>query len=154
MAATITSIEDELATSETDRQIYIGNLSSYTTEQYVVDHLTEVGFAPLEVKFFEDRSNGKSKGFCRVTFSDNETKCKALKTLKFFLLDARIPEITDATEEARHSFESRVLSRSTSADICQEIDPLGIHFRPKKYFGQPPLVSMTWKLSPICILAP
>ena len=137
-AMTTASIEDDLATSETDRQIFIGNLSSYTTDQYVIDHLTEVGFPPLEVKFIEDRSNGKSKGYCRVTFSDIETKNDALKTLKLYLLDSRIPEVTEATEEARQSFDSRVPSRSTSADICQEIDPLGVHFRPKKYLRKPP----------------
>ena len=139
-AMTTSSIEDDLATSETDRQIFIGNLSSYTTDQYVIDHLTEVGFPPLEVKIIEDHSNGKSKGYCRVTFSDIETKCEALKTLKLYLIDSRIPEVTEVTEEAKQSFESRVHSRSTSADICQEIDPLGVHFRPKKYFRKPP----TW----------
>ncbi len=136
MAATTTSLASTTSSttsSESERQIYIGNLSSYTTDQYVVDHLTVVGLAPLEVKFIEDRSNGKSKGYCRVTFSDIETKQEALQTLKLYLLDSHIPEITEVSEEARQSFETQVLSRSSSADICQEIDPLGIHFRPKKY---------------------
>lgn len=56
--------------------IYVGNLSWWTTDQDVVDSIQELGIGDLfEVKFFENRANGQSKGFCVVTLgSENSVR--------------------------------------------------------------------------------
>ena len=53
-------------------QLYIGNLTWWTTDQDIQDLVTEVGVKSsefLEVKFFENRQNGQSKGFCCIFLS-------------------------------------------------------------------------------------
>lgn len=52
--------------------IYIGNLTWWTTDQNLEDLVTEVGGKPKQVRFFEDKVNGKSKGYALVEFATPE----------------------------------------------------------------------------------
>jgi len=49
-------------------QLYVGNLTWWTTDQDIQDVVSELGVHDfLEVKFYENRANGQSKGFCCVS---------------------------------------------------------------------------------------
>jgi len=49
-------------------QLYVGNLTWWTTDQDIQDAVNELGVHDfLEVKFYENRANGQSKGFCCIS---------------------------------------------------------------------------------------
>ena len=49
-------------------QLYVGNLTWWTTDQDIQDGVINLGVADfIEVKFYENRANGQSKGFCCVS---------------------------------------------------------------------------------------
>lgn len=55
-------------------QLYIGNLTWWTSDKDILDAIQAVGVNDYaEVKIFDNRSNGQSKGFCQVSFSSEKS---------------------------------------------------------------------------------
>lgn len=61
-------------------KLYIGNLSYSTTEQEIVDLLSQYGTAD-SVQLIKDRHTGQSKGFGFVEMNDNGEADAAIKAL-------------------------------------------------------------------------
>ena len=58
--------------------VYVGQLQWWTTDAELETACSEYGHVE-EVKVFEDKANGKSKGYAQVTFADGASAlaCKA-----------------------------------------------------------------------------
>jgi len=56
-------------------QLYVGNLTWWTTDQDIANSLRDIGVNDLqEVKFFENRANGQSKGFSVISLGSESSK--------------------------------------------------------------------------------
>ena len=55
-------------------QLYVGNLTWWTTDADIADAVLSLGVNDfLEVKFYENRANGQSKGFCCVSLGSDSS---------------------------------------------------------------------------------
>lgn len=61
-------------------KLYIGNLSYSTTEEEIVELLSEYGTAD-SVQLIKDRHTGQSKGFGFIEMNDNSEADTAIKAL-------------------------------------------------------------------------
>ena len=58
-------------------QLYIGNLTWWTTDQDIQDSVQNLAVSDfIEVKFYENRANGQSKGFCCVSLGSEASMRK------------------------------------------------------------------------------
>ena len=93
-------------------QLYIGNLTWWTTDQDIQDNVQSLGVADfLEVKFYENRANGQSKGFCCVSMGSESSMRKVMENLPKKELHGQKPVVTYATKQALHQFESQSKTR-------------------------------------------
>lgn len=54
--------------------IYVGNLTWWTSDTDVIEAIRTLGVTDVfEVKFFENRANGQSKGFCVVNLGSESS---------------------------------------------------------------------------------
>ena len=55
-------------------QLYVGNLTWWTTDADIADVVLSLGVNDfIEVKFYENRANGQSKGFCCVSLGSESS---------------------------------------------------------------------------------
>lgn len=95
-------------------QLYIGNLSWWTTDQDIADSVAEVGVNDFqEVKFFENRANGQSKGFCVVSLGSENSMRFVMERLPKKELHGQNPVVTLPTKQALNQFESQQKTRPT-----------------------------------------
>jgi len=93
-------------------QLYIGNLTWWTTDQDIQDNVQSLGVGDfLEVKFYENRANGQSKGFCCVSMGSESSMRKVMDNLPKKELHGQKPVVTYATKQALHQFESQSKTR-------------------------------------------
>ena len=63
-------------------QLYIGNMTWWTTDQDIHDAVLSIGIHDfVEVKFYENRANGQSKGFCCVSIGSDTSMKKIMEIL-------------------------------------------------------------------------
>lgn len=95
-------------------QLYVGNLSWWTTDQDIADAIAEVGVNDFqEVKFFENRANGQSKGFCVVSLGSENSMRYVMERLPKKELHGQNPVVTLPTKQALNQFESQQKTRPT-----------------------------------------
>ena len=125
-APEISNTDDTKMTS-----LLVGNLSWWTSEQDIRDAIRDV--CVDKVQIYTSASNGKSKGFCLVTFKDDTNGLSAAKSnLSNILIHARIPEILELTARNFKFFESRFGSQDLeSSKMSNELECLGIGSIPK-----------------------
>lgn len=88
--------------------IYVGNLTWWTTDQDVINAINSVGVTDVqEVKFFENRNNGQSKGFCVVTFGSEASLSIVKDKLPKFELHGQKPVVTTYNRQNLSLFESQ-----------------------------------------------
>ena len=93
-------------------QVYVGNLTWWTTDQDIQDAVQAVGIADfLEVKFYENRINGQSKGFCCVSLGSEPSTRLIIEKLPKRELHGQAPVVTYATKQALYQFESQSKTR-------------------------------------------
>ena len=93
-------------------QLYIGNLTWWTTDQDIQDNVQNLGVSDfLEVKFYENRANGQSKGFCCVSLGSEASSKKVMENFSKKELHGQKPVVTYATKQALHQFESQSKTR-------------------------------------------
>ena len=109
-----------------NEEIYLGNLSSHISEDDIVK---VIGQDFSQIKIFEDRATGISKGFCRITFGSRAARCRVEEILSKTLISSCVPEVSRVTEDARLEFDSRFLSRKKP--VYDEPDPLGLGAPPR-----------------------
>merc|ERR1719481_1333288 len=93
-------------------QLYIGNLTWWTTDQDIQDSVQNLGVSDfIEVKFYENRANGQSKGFCCVSLGSESSMRKVMDNLPKKELHGQNPVVTYATKQALHQFEAQSKTR-------------------------------------------
>lgn len=93
-------------------QLYIGNLTWWTTDQDIADAIVSVGVSDFqEVKFFENRANGQSKGFCVITLGSESSMRIVMENLSKKELNGQAPVVTLPTKQALNQFESQQKTR-------------------------------------------
>merc|ERR1719312_1818378 len=93
-------------------QLYIGNLTWWTTDQDIQDSVQNLGVSDfIEVKFYENRANGQSKGFCCVSLGSEASMRKVMDNMPKKELHGQNPVVTYATKQALHQFEAQSKTR-------------------------------------------
>ena len=92
--------------------LFAGNLTWWTTDQDIQDAVDNIGVADfVEVKFYENRANGQSKGFCCVSIGSQGSVKKLMEVLPKREIHGQNPVVTHATKQALHQFESQSKTR-------------------------------------------
>lgn len=65
------------------------------------------------MKFFENRANGQSKGFCVISLGCEQSMRMVLERLPKRELHGQLPVVTLPTKQALNKFESQCKTRST-----------------------------------------
>ncbi|XP_037813739.1 cleavage and polyadenylation specificity factor subunit 6 isoform X2 [Lucilia sericata] len=88
-------------------QLYVGNLTWWSTDQDIANVMRDIGVTDFqEVKFFENRANGQSKGFCVVSLGSEASLRLVLERLPKKELHGQAPVVTYPTKQALNQFES------------------------------------------------
>ena len=98
----------------------------------------------LEVKFYENRANGQSKGFCCVSVASEPSMRIIMEKLPKEELHGQVPVVTYATKQALHQFEAQSKTRPTTGPPAgatngvrsSSVGPTGAHSQPPP--GVPP----------------
>ena len=108
-------------------QLYIGNLTWWTTDQNIMDAVASVGVGDFqEVKFFENRANGQSKGFCVITLGSESSMRMVMDNLPKKDLNGQTPVVTLPTKQALNQFESQQKTRPTPPNGPPNQKPMGM----------------------------
>lgn len=93
-------------------QLYVGNLNWWTTDQDITDAVHDLGVNDFqEVKFFENRSNGQSKGFCVISLGSETSMRLCLDRLQKKEIHGQAPVVTLPSKQALNQFESQQKTR-------------------------------------------
>ncbi|XP_075743192.1 cleavage and polyadenylation specificity factor subunit 6 isoform X10 [Rhipicephalus microplus] len=96
--------------------LYIGNLTWWTTDQDVTDAINAVGVNDvLDIKFFENRANGQSKGFCIVTLGSDSAVRAVMEKLPKKDLHGQNPVVTSCSRQHLNHFEMQSRKPSQGA---------------------------------------
>jgi len=87
---------------EGDIALIMKNLPWWTTDQQIEDLLLPYGMIQT-IRFVEDKTNGKSKGQCFISFEQTENVIKALEQLNDLHIDGKPISVSKTTMD---SFES------------------------------------------------
>ncbi|CAG9762565.1 unnamed protein product [Ceutorhynchus assimilis] len=105
-------------------QLYVGNLTWWTTDQDIASAVSSIGINDFhEVKFFEHRANGQSKGFCVISLGSEASMRKCLELLGKKELNGQAPHVTPTTKLALSNFESQSKTRPTPANNTNSRPP-------------------------------
>ncbi|KAI0208332.1 Cleavage and polyadenylation specificity factor subunit 6, partial [Lamellibrachia satsuma] len=86
--------------------IYVGNLTWWTTDQDLTDVITGLGVNDLlEIKFYENRVNGQSKGFATVVLGSDSSSRKVMDYMPKKEIHGQIPVVTPCSRQALNQFE-------------------------------------------------
>lgn len=84
----------------------------WTTDQDITDAVNGCGINDFqEVKFFENRANGQSKGFCVITLGSESSMRQLMDRLPKSDLHGQKPIVTLPTKQALNQFESQQKTR-------------------------------------------
>lgn len=88
-------------------QLYVGNLTWWTTDQDISNALRDIGVNDLqEVKFFENRANGQSKGFSVISLGSEPSLRIVLDQLPKKEMHGQTVVVTYPSKQALTQFES------------------------------------------------
>ncbi|XP_013386785.1 cleavage and polyadenylation specificity factor subunit 6, partial [Lingula anatina] len=101
--------------------LYVGNMTWWTTDQDLTDCITSLGITDLlEIKFYENRANGQSKGFAVVTFGSDSSSRIVMEKLPRKDLHGQAPVVTHCNKHNLSQFENQ--SRKPDASPSQDRD--------------------------------
>ncbi|XP_041366010.1 cleavage and polyadenylation specificity factor subunit 6-like isoform X2 [Gigantopelta aegis] len=87
--------------------LYVGNLTWWTTDQDLTDALTTIGVHDLlEIKFFENRANGQSKGFALVIVGSDSSSRAIFDKLSRKEIHGQVPQVTPYSRHALNQLEA------------------------------------------------
>jgi len=90
------------------KQLYVGGLTWWTTDEELNTAITECGVTDLiSIKFFENRVNGQSKGFALIEVGSETSQRLVSERLPNQLLHDQKPIITFVTKQALQMFENQ-----------------------------------------------
>ncbi|KAH8286354.1 hypothetical protein KR054_007702 [Drosophila jambulina] len=107
-------------------QLYVGNLTWWTTDQDIANALRDIGVGDLqEVKFFENRANGQSKGFSVISLGSESSLRATLDQLPKKEMHGQAPVVTYPSKQALTQFESLQKTRPVPPPQQQNGPPRG-----------------------------
>lgn len=116
-------------------------LSQWTTDQDIADAVIQLGVNDFqEVKFFENRANGQSKGFCVITLGSENSMRNTMENLPKKELNGQNPLVTLPTKAALNQFESQQKTRPTPPAPPNQQKPPGMNMMGG--MGMPPMQNM------------
>ncbi|XP_032233037.1 cleavage and polyadenylation specificity factor subunit 6 isoform X2 [Nematostella vectensis] len=90
------------------KPLYVGNLTWWTTDQQLTEALQECGVTDLiNIKFFDNRTNGQSKGFAMIELGSDKSIEMVTERLPKFDIEGQNPVVTPATKQHLHEFEAQ-----------------------------------------------
>lgn len=88
--------------------IYVGNLTWWTTDHDLQDAITALGVTDLiEIKFYENRANGQSKGFAIVHLASESSSRVIMEKLPQKELHGQAPLVTPCNRHSLNQFEQQ-----------------------------------------------
>lgn len=127
-------------------QLYVGNLTwvnvaiccfcksyayqfinfQWTTDQDITDACHDIGVTDFQdVKFFENRANGQSKGFCVISLASETSMRLCMERLPKKDLHGQNPVVTLPTKQALSQFESQQKTRAVPPTVNNGPRPPG-----------------------------
>ncbi|MBN3298863.1 CPSF6 factor, partial [Amia calva] len=101
--------------------LYIGNLTWWTTDEDLTDAIRSVGINDvLEIKFFENRANGQSKGFALVCVGSEASSRKLMDLLSKRELHGQNPIVTPCNKQSLSQFEMQSRKTTQSGQMSGE----------------------------------
>eukprot|EP00058_Branchiostoma_floridae_P022982 XP_002608472.1 hypothetical protein BRAFLDRAFT_60947 [Branchiostoma floridae] len=102
------SKKDDLGVAYQGRRwsVYIGNLTWWTTDADLSEAILSVGVKDLlEIKFYENRANGQSKGFCVCHFGSEQSPRMLMDKLPRKDLHGQNPVVRPCNRQSLNEFE-------------------------------------------------
>jgi len=95
--------------------LYIGNLTWWTTDKDLEAAISQIGVNDLvEIKFFENRANGQSKGFAMVHFASESSSRIVLEKLSLKDIQGQNPVVTPCNRQNLNQFEQQSKAQAGS----------------------------------------
>lgn len=95
--------------------LYIGNLTWWTSEADIAEAIHSLGVPDfVDVKFFENASNGQSKGFCKLVLGSEKSTRVVKECLPELKLHGRHPIVEYPTRNILFQFEAMNPAKSRS----------------------------------------
>nr|CAB3233576.1 cleavage and polyadenylation specificity factor subunit 6-like [Phallusia mammillata] len=119
--------------------IYIGNLTWWTTDKDLQNAITALGVTDLlEIKFYENRANGQSKGFALVHLASETSSRIVMEKLPHKDLHGQSPVVTPCNRQSLNQFEQQSKAQSGGSAPPPK-DPTPVTPTPAQpTFTQPP----------------
>ena len=87
---------------------YVGNLTWWTTDKDLSDAITNLGVSDLlEIKFYENKVNGQSKGFSLVTVRSDQSFRTIMEKLPKVEVNSQNPIVTPFSRHYFNQFEEQ-----------------------------------------------
>lgn len=100
----------------------------WTTDQDIANAVCDLGIKDFhEVKFFEHRANGQSKGFCVVSLGSEGSMRRCLELLPKKEINGQNPVVTPPTKQALSNFESQSKTRPSPTNNSNSRPPHPSH---------------------------
>uniref|UniRef100_A0A3Q1IM68 Cleavage and polyadenylation specificity factor subunit 6 n=1 Tax=Anabas testudineus TaxID=64144 RepID=A0A3Q1IM68_ANATE len=101
--------------------LYIGNLTWWTTDEDLTEAIRSIGITDvLEIKFFENRANGQSKGFALVCVGSEASSRKLMELLSKRELHGQNPIVTPCNKQSLSQFEMQSRKSAQSGQMSGE----------------------------------
>jgi len=114
--------------------IYVGNLTWWTTDRDLQNAITSLGINDLiEIKFFENRANGQSKGYAIVYLGSEVSSRVIMDKLPLKDIHGQNPLVTTCNRQNLNQFEQQSKAQSGSAPPKSSASS-----QPLSIFSQPP----------------
>ncbi|KAM4017117.1 LOW QUALITY PROTEIN: cleavage and polyadenylation specificity factor subunit 7 [Anomaloglossus baeobatrachus] len=137
--------------------LYIGNFTWWTTDQQLLSAIRSVGVHdPVELKFAENRANGKSKGYAEVIVSSEASLGHVLELLPTKKVNGKKLDVRLANRQNLSFFEAIARKTSGDSNSKESVDPADGFFSPTElavslprpetpknvipYFARPPFI--------------
>lgn len=89
------------------KTVFVGNLTWWTTDVDLTAALAQCNVTDIEqIKFFENRSNGQSKGYCSIDLSSVESAKTLLNQLRNVTIHNEHPYVAIASKTPLYYFEN------------------------------------------------
>uniref|UniRef100_A0A8C6LA68 Cleavage and polyadenylation specificity factor subunit 6 n=1 Tax=Nothobranchius furzeri TaxID=105023 RepID=A0A8C6LA68_NOTFU len=101
--------------------LYVGNLTWWTTDEDLTEAVRSIGISDvLEIKFYENRANGQSKGFALVCVGSEASSRKLMELLSKRELHGQNPIVTPCNKQSLSQFEMQSRKSTQSGQMSGE----------------------------------
>ncbi|KAM3919355.1 cleavage and polyadenylation specificity factor subunit 7 isoform 2-T2 [Leptodactylus fuscus] len=151
--------------------VYIGNFTWWTTDQQLLSAIRSVGIHdPVELKFAENRANGKSKGYAEVVVSSEASLSHILEQLPTKKVNGKKLDVRLANRQNLSFFEAIARKTEGVSNSKDSVDPADSFSGPTEpavssprpetpknvvpYFARPPFIENNSRIPVMSIPRP